>query len=237
MTSTYPPAQPDAPSATLGSSLTSLSNQPSTLRYAPGIKLTPTQQYHACLVLDLFQAKGTWAKIEQGLTEDAVYEDLFATAKNRVEVAGQFLGLPLVTTKSETISHEIIAVKPVSAAAVQNSNHPSITSTPSTTAEPAALTASSSSSRSISEIDIKVHQRFHFKPLGNAVNMHSTLVVFSDEDSGKIVRIQDRPMEEISDNSLITMLRKFNAVVAPKLMGIPLTTEKEDHDKFESRHA
>lgn len=89
MTSTYPPAQPDAPSATLGSSLTSLSNQPSTLRYAPGIKLTPTQQYHACLVLDLFQAKGTWAKIEQGLTEDAVYEDLFATAKNRVEV-GEF---------------------------------------------------------------------------------------------------------------------------------------------------
>lgn len=88
--------------------------------------------------------------------------------------------------------------------------------------------------------------------------MHSTLVVFSDEDSGKIVRIQDRPMEEIPDNSLITvsilsvfiavgmctdvrrrlqMLRKFNAVVAPKLMGIPPTTEKEDHDKFESRHA
>lgn len=88
MASTYPPSQPDAPSATrgLGNSLTSLSNQPSTLRYAPGIKLTPTQQYHVCLVLDLFQAKGTWAKIEQGLTEDAVYEDLFATAKNRIEV-------------------------------------------------------------------------------------------------------------------------------------------------------
>jgi hypothetical protein len=88
MAATYPPAQPDAPSSAsgIGNSLTSLSNQPSTLRYAPGIKLTPTQQYHACLVLDLFQAKGTWAKIEQGLTEDAVYEDLFATAKNRVEV-------------------------------------------------------------------------------------------------------------------------------------------------------
>lgn len=35
--------------------------------------------------------------------------------------------------------------------------------------------------------------------------MHSTLVVFSDEDSGKIVRIQDRPMEEIPDNSLLTV--------------------------------
>lgn len=88
--------------------------------------------------------------------------------------------------------------------------------------------------------------------------MHSTLVVFSDEQSGKIVRIQDRPMEEIPDNSLLTvssiaflvrsieqdsslmmlqMLRKFNAVVAPKLMGIPPTSAKEDHDKFESRHA
>lgn len=90
MTSTYPPAQPDAPSAAvtghLGTALTALANQPSTLKYAPGVHLTPTQQYHACLVLDLFQAKGTWAKIEQGLAEDAVYEDLFATAKNRVEV-------------------------------------------------------------------------------------------------------------------------------------------------------
>jgi hypothetical protein len=69
-----------------GTSLTSLANQPSTLRYAPGIHLTPLQQYHVCLVFDLFQAKGTWAKIEEGLTKDAVYEDLFATAKNRVEV-------------------------------------------------------------------------------------------------------------------------------------------------------
>lgn len=88
MASTYPPAQSDAPSATthLGSSLTSLANQPSALRYASGVHLTPTQQYHVCLVLDLFQAKGTWAKIEQGMSEDAVYEDLFATAKNRVEV-------------------------------------------------------------------------------------------------------------------------------------------------------
>ncbi|KAJ9097857.1 hypothetical protein QFC19_006649 [Naganishia cerealis] len=251
MATTYPPPQPDAPSsATLGSSLTSLTNQPSTLRYAPGVQLTPTQQHHVCLVLDLFQAKGTWAKIEKGLAEDAVYEDLFATAKNRVEVenlitilalhrdtAGQFLGLPIVTTKSETISHEITAVKPVSGAQVHNPSPPSITSTPSTSTEPATLSPSSASSQKVSEIDIKVHHRFTFKPLGNAVNMHSTLVVFSDEESGKIVRIQDRPMEEIPDNSLITMLRKMNAVVAPKLLGIPPASGKEDHNKFQSRHA
>ncbi|KAJ9091433.1 hypothetical protein QFC21_007223 [Naganishia friedmannii] len=204
----------------LGTSLTSLANQPSTLRYAPGVHLTPLQQYHVCLVFDLFQAKGTWAKIEEGLAENAVYEDLFATAKNRVEVAGQFLGLPIVTTKSETISHEIIAVKPATAAQVQ----------------PDATTITSTSSK-ISEIDVKVHQKFSFKPLGNVVNMHSTLVVFSDEESGKILRIQDRPMEEIPENSLITMLRKVNAVVAPKILGIPPTSEKEDHEKFESRHA
>ena len=119
------------------------------------------------------------------------------------------MGLPLVTTKSETISHEVIAVKPVSETAVQNPHPPAITSTPSTSAEPASLTASSPSSKTISEIDVKVHHRFSFKPLGTTVNMHSTLVIFSDEASGLIVRIQDRPMEAIPSNSLITVSLEY----------------------------
>ena len=91
----------------LGNSLTSLANQPSTLRYAPGIHLTPLQQYHVCLVFDLFQAKGTWAKIEEGLAEDAVYEDLFATAKNRVEVGEYpFVGF-LVSAMLGTYAHAV----------------------------------------------------------------------------------------------------------------------------------
>ena len=108
MASTYPPAQPDAPStvSNLGSSLTSLANQPSALRYAPGVQLTPTQQYHVCLVLDLFQAKGTWAKIEQGLSEDAVYEDLFATAKNRIEV-GEHNSVVAAAVESTSNGHHL----------------------------------------------------------------------------------------------------------------------------------
>lgn len=42
--------------------------------------------------------------------------------------------------------------------------------------------------------------------------MHSTLVIFSDEASGLIVRIQDRPMEEIPSNSLITVSRVAQSV-------------------------
>lgn len=91
-------------------------------------------------------------------------------------------------------------MKPVSANQVHNPHPPHIT-TPAAPTEPSAL----STTGTLSEIDIKVHQRFTFKPLGNVVNMHSTLVVFSDEASGKIMRIQDRPMEEIPDNSLITV--------------------------------
>lgn len=71
--------------------LHTLSNAPSDLSIANDVTLTDIQKQHMCLVLDLFQAKGTMAKIEDGLIEDAVYEDLFASCKNRKEV-GEYCG-------------------------------------------------------------------------------------------------------------------------------------------------
>lgn len=62
------------------------SNDPSTLDIASGVELTDQERHHVAVVLDLFQAKGTRAKLVDAFTEDAVYEDLFASCKNRDEV-------------------------------------------------------------------------------------------------------------------------------------------------------
>jgi hypothetical protein len=72
------------------SELHSPANSPSelqsTLKTPDGQSLTDRQAQHLAIVLDLFRAKGTMAKIKDNFTEDAVYEDLFATCKNRDEV-------------------------------------------------------------------------------------------------------------------------------------------------------
>jgi len=47
---------------------------------------TSTQKQQIGVVLDLFQAKGTMAKLKDWLSDDAVYEDLFATCEGRDEV-------------------------------------------------------------------------------------------------------------------------------------------------------
>ena len=47
--------------------------------------LSDVQRKHVAVVLDLFQAKGTTAKIEDNFTEDAVYQDLFTACKDRVK--------------------------------------------------------------------------------------------------------------------------------------------------------
>lgn len=58
----------------------------STLSTPVGTRLTDRQAQHLAIVLDLFQAKGTMAKLTDNFVEDAVYEDLFATCANRDEV-------------------------------------------------------------------------------------------------------------------------------------------------------
>lgn len=95
--------------------------------------------------------------------------------------AGQFLGLPLVTSSSKTLSHSVI------------SN------------EPTQTTIGTGSSIPANEIKILFKHSFTFKGVPKEVVVDTTLVVFDSEEQGKIVRIQDRPMEEIPGNSLITV--------------------------------
>jgi hypothetical protein len=73
--SSYPPSQ---------TSQTEITN--TTISTAPSITLDPLQKQQVGLVLDLFQAKGTMEKIDRWLTEDVVYEDLFATTLGREQV-------------------------------------------------------------------------------------------------------------------------------------------------------
>lgn len=56
------------------------------INVSPSVQLDALQKAQVGLVLDLFQAKGTMAKLNEWLTDDAVYEDLFATTKGREEV-------------------------------------------------------------------------------------------------------------------------------------------------------
>jgi hypothetical protein len=57
-----------------------------TLKTPNGQSLSERQAKHLAIVLDLFQAKGTMAKMNDNFTPDAVYEDLFASCKNRDEI-------------------------------------------------------------------------------------------------------------------------------------------------------
>jgi hypothetical protein len=56
------------------------------LKTRDGQSLSERQAKHLAIVLDLFQAKGTMAKMNDNFTSDAVYEDLFASCKNRDEI-------------------------------------------------------------------------------------------------------------------------------------------------------
>lgn len=38
-----------------------------------------------------------------------------------------------------------------------------------------------------------------------SVNIHTTLMIWSSEEEGRIVRLQDRPDDDITDNSLISV--------------------------------
>lgn len=61
----------------------------------------------------------------------------------------------------------------------------------------------------MNEIAVRVKHEFEFKaPLpkgGRTLEMNTTLLIYSSEQEGKIVRLQDRPLENIPDNSFITV--------------------------------
>jgi hypothetical protein len=73
----------------------------STLKTRDEQSLSERQAKHLAIVLDLFQAKGTMGKMNDNFTEDAVYEDLFATCKNRDEVGMSPLPFLQHTIRSE----------------------------------------------------------------------------------------------------------------------------------------
>lgn len=78
-------------------------------------------------------------------------------------------------------------------------------------------------------MNVDIKHRFEFKPLGNKVGMNSTLLIFAlpgkeaeGGAKGKIVRIQDRPVDDIPENSLITVSRRshhcpFSSSFCPSL--------------------
>lgn len=104
-------------------------------------------------------------------------------------IAGQFLGLPLVTSSSQTLSHQVLSVSsPPDPTQASSSTYPL----------PTPLDK-------ITQITFSLNHKFVFKPLGNSVTMDSTIYVFSDNETGKIRRIQDRPVQEITENSIITV--------------------------------
>jgi len=70
----------------LHTAVNSPSELQSTLSTSDGTKLSERQAQHLAIVLDLFQAKGTMAKMNDNFTNDAIYEDLFASCKNRDEI-------------------------------------------------------------------------------------------------------------------------------------------------------
>ncbi|KAK4688561.1 hypothetical protein P7C73_g1536, partial [Tremellales sp. Uapishka_1] len=179
-----------------------IQNQADTIKVAPGITITELQRRHVGVVLDLFQAKGTMSKLRDNFVQDAVYEDLFAKCKNLDEVAGQLLGLPVVTKSSTTLSYLVDSIKPSSCEDGTGASVPS------------------------DEISVDFKHRFEFKLGGKEVTMHSTLLIWSSKEVGKIIRLQDRPLSDIPDYSILTM----NAIVAPTLIGIP-AGEKEDAEK------
>ncbi|GFZ49372.1 hypothetical protein JCM24511_07492 [Saitozyma sp. JCM 24511] len=179
----------------------SLVISPSALHLAPGVTLTDLQRYHVAIVLDLFAAKGTLSKLDDNFSEDAVYEDLFASANNREEVGGQLLHLTTICKSARTHSHTVKSVKPTTTLVGHDRRVEA------------------------DEIDVEIQHEFEFKlPLpkgGRTFGMNTTLCIFSSVAERKIVRLQDRPMDHIPGNALLSVLRKMNAVGVPKVVGLP----------------
>lgn len=54
------------------------SNDPNTLDIAPGVDLSEVERNHVAVIIDLFQGKGSMAKLKDTFAENGVYEDEFA---------------------------------------------------------------------------------------------------------------------------------------------------------------
>jgi hypothetical protein len=115
----------------------------------------------------------------------------FVKSESRIEVGGQFFGLPELVRSSVT--------------------------------ENVSVTESSAHT-----IRMDVVQLFTPKLLPDAasVRFHTTMRIELDADE-KIKYLEDRPKDRIPENSLAMLFRKGNAVITPKLLGIPQTPEED----------
>ena len=71
-----------------------------------------------------------------------------------------------------------------------------------TSSSPAQTETGSGRAVQADELNVRFKHKLHFVPTGT-MNIDTTLVIFSSAQEGKIVRLQDRPADELSDNSLI----------------------------------
>ena len=65
------------------------SNDPNSLDVAPGVTLSQDERHGVAVIIDLFQGKGTMAKLKDVFDEHAVYEDEFAISGG-IEQVGMF---------------------------------------------------------------------------------------------------------------------------------------------------
>ena len=141
--------------------------------------------------------------------------------------AGQLLHIPTICQSARTLAYEVISCSP------------------------ATTTDGTGTRLDAHEILVKFKHVFEFKlPLpkgGREVEINTTLVIFSSEEAGKIVRLQDRPDEKIPDNAVLYVrlfshqslwtelmrfkwIRRLNGLGVPKVMSMP-KDEKEDAEK------
>ena len=75
--------------------------------------------------------------------------------------------------------------------------------------KPSTTSTGSRDNVSADEIAVDFKHTFEFKaPLpkvAKTITIHTTLMIWSNEQEGKIVRLQDRPDDDISDNSLLSV--------------------------------
>ncbi|WVR07393.1 hypothetical protein IAU60_004434 [Kwoniella sp. DSM 27419] len=183
------------------SSLRELANDPNSIEHDPSLQLEQRHLEHVALVVDLFQGHGTMAKIVNGFTEDAGYEDPVAYAKNREEVAGQLLHIPTVTSSTATHKVYIKALHP---------------NTPITSGTGRETTADL--------IEVEFKHDLTFK-VGPTYHLETVLQVYSTPQG--IVKLKDRDGEKIPDNGFAMALRKLNGIIVPATIGVP-QNEKED---------
>lgn len=89
---------------------------------------------------------------------------------------------------------------------------------------PSTTTTGSRQDVPADEIAIDFNHTFTFKaPLPKAaksITIHTTLLIWSSEKEGKIVRLQDRPKDDISDNSFLSVCRSFLRGSASRSIGL-----------------